>query len=234
MCEQWRLHRTSQWRWQMSLSEQAYCVAVTFKMIDWVEQQICIKFCIKQMNIPPWKLFGWFRNLQLWATGDWQLHQDNMPTQVSCLLQSFLAKHQVTVLIQPLYRPDLALCDFWFFPKLKSPWKGWDFRPSMRFRRIQSQLMVIGRTMWGPREPSLKGTEASLSYVQCFLYLWSSSINAPIFHVVWLDTFWTDLILLIKLIKSLFNCVNADFPTDLANDPHAQLFNNWSFSSIIN
>ena len=29
------------------LSEQVYCVAVTFKMTEQVEQQICIKFCIK-------------------------------------------------------------------------------------------------------------------------------------------------------------------------------------------
>ena len=37
--------------------------------------------------------------------------------------------------------------------------------------------------------PNLKGTEASLSYVQCFLYLVSSSINVSTFHVTWLDTF---------------------------------------------
>ena len=42
--------------------------------------------------------------------------------------------------------------------------------------------------------PALKGTEVSLSYVQCFLYLVSSSINVSIFHIAWLDTFWTDLV----------------------------------------
>ena len=36
--------------------------------------------------------------------------------------------------------------------------------------------------------PTLKGTEASLSYVQCFLYLVSASVS--------LDTLWTQLILL--------------------------------------
>ena len=34
----------------------------------------------------------------------------------------------------------------------------------------------------------------SLSYVQCFLYILSSSINVSIFHITWLDTFWTDYI----------------------------------------
>ena len=31
----------------MPLSEHVYCVAITFKMTEWVEQQICIKFCVK-------------------------------------------------------------------------------------------------------------------------------------------------------------------------------------------
>ena len=43
--------------------------------------------------------------------------------------------------------------------------------------------MVIGRDVRGPRVPIVKGTEASLSYVQCFLYLVSSSINVSIFHI---------------------------------------------------
>ena len=31
----------------MPLSENVYCVAVTFKMTEQVEQRICIRFCIK-------------------------------------------------------------------------------------------------------------------------------------------------------------------------------------------
>ena len=41
--------------------------------------------------------------------------------------------------------------------------------------------------------PTLKGTEASLFYVQCFLYLVSSLRNVSIFRSVWLDTFRTTL-----------------------------------------
>ena len=41
--------------------------------------------------------------------------------------------------------------------------------------------------------PPLKGTEASLFYVQCVLYLVSSSVNVSVFHIAWLDTFWKDL-----------------------------------------
>ena len=41
--------------------------------------------------------------------------------------------------------------------------------------------------------PTLKGNEASLSYVQCFWGLVSSSISVSIFHSAWLDNFWTGL-----------------------------------------
>ena len=36
----------------MQLSEHVYCVAVTFKMTERVEQRICIKFCIKLEHSP--------------------------------------------------------------------------------------------------------------------------------------------------------------------------------------
>ena len=41
--------------------------------------------------------------------------------QLSC--RNFLVKHYITQVCQPPYSPDLAPCDFWFFPKLKSPLK---------------------------------------------------------------------------------------------------------------
>ena len=58
-----------------------------------------------------------------------------------------------------------------------------------------------GGTVQGPKVPTLKRTEASLSYVQCFLYLVSSSINVFIFHSTWLDTFWTDLVQTLDLVN---------------------------------
>ena len=42
-------------------------------------------------------------------------------------MQDFLAKHHITQVYQPPYSPDLAPCDFWLFPKLKSPLKGGKF-----------------------------------------------------------------------------------------------------------
>ena len=71
------------------------------------------------LNIPLRKLFGWFRRLQLWAAGDWQLHHDNVPARASRLVKSFLVKHQITQMTQHPYSPDLVLWDFWIFSKLK-------------------------------------------------------------------------------------------------------------------
>ena len=177
------------------MSEPVSWVAITFKMSERVERWICIKFCIK-LEHSPRKLFGWFRRLQLWATGDWQLHHDNVPAHASHLLQSFLAKHQITQVTQP---PQLLACNFWLFPKLKSPLKGKRFQTVDEIQKnTMGQLMAIGRTVWGPNVPTLKGTEASLSCVQCFLYLASSSESVSIFHIIWLHTFWADLVYVLR------------------------------------
>ena len=107
---------------------------------------------------------------------------NNMPTHASHLVQSLLAKHQISQVTQPPYSPDLALWDFWLFPKLKSPLKGKRVQTISEIQEnTTGQLMAFERTVWGPKVPTLKGTEASLSYVQCSLYLVSSSINVSIF-----------------------------------------------------
>ena len=102
----------------------------------------------------------------------------------------FLVKHQITQVTQPPYSPDLASCNFWLFLKLKPPLKGKRFQTVNKFQENKTgQLMTIRRTVWGPKGPTLKGTEVSLSYVQCFLYLVTSSINISIFHITWLVFF---------------------------------------------
>ena len=112
---------------------------------------------------------------------------------ISC--KDFFAKHQITQVTQTPYNPNLAPCNFWLFPKLKSPSKGKRFQTIDEIQEnTTGKLMAIERTVWGPKVPTLKGTEVSLSTVQCLLYLVSSSINVSIFHSTWLDTFWTDLI----------------------------------------
>ena len=153
----------------MPLSDHVYCVVVTFKMTEQIEQQICIKFCVK-LEHSSVKLFGWFRRLQLWATGDWQLlHHDNMPAHASHLVQSFLAKHQITQVTQPPYSPDLMLYDFWLFPKLKSPLKGKRFQPSVRFRQLrQGCWWWLGELCEVPKCLLSRGLRCHCPMYKCF------------------------------------------------------------------
>ena len=147
-----------------------------FKMTEQVEQQICIQFCIK---------FEHSSTKTIWmiqkaaAMGNWWLAASS---------------RQCTPLMPP-NSPNLVPWDFWFFLKLKSPLEGKRFQTTNEIQEnVTGQLMVIGRTVWGPRVPTLKGMEASLSYIQRFLYLVSSSINVSIFHITWLDTLWTGIL----------------------------------------
>ena len=131
-----------------------------------------------------WEIQIWWKWPQLWATSGWQLHHNNVPAHASRLMQSFPVKHQIAQVAQPHYSPDLAPCDFWFFPRLKSPLKRKRFQTIIEIQEnMTGQLMVIGRNVWGPKVPTLKGTGVSFPYIQCFLYLVSSSINVSIFHV---------------------------------------------------
>ena len=142
------------------------------------------------LNIPPKKLFGWFRRLQLWATGDCQLQHNHLSAHASYLMQRFLVKHQITQVTQPRVQPRYGALWLLGFPKTKISFKREEISDCQwESGKYTGQLMVIGRTVWGPKVPTLKGTEVSLSYIQCFLYLTSLSINVPIFHITWLDTF---------------------------------------------
>lgn len=51
-------------------------------------------------------------------------HHDNAPSHSSLIVTKFLAKHEIKVIAQPPYSPDLAPCDFFLFPKLKYPLRG--------------------------------------------------------------------------------------------------------------
>jgi hypothetical protein len=54
-----------------------------------------------------------------------QLHHDIAPANSTALVLGyiFLAKNRITLVSQYHYNADLAPCNFWFFPKLKSPLK---------------------------------------------------------------------------------------------------------------
>ena len=138
----------------------------------WLSKQ-SIKFCVKLEHSSA-KLFRWFRSPQLWATGDWQLHHDNVSTHASHLAQRFLVKHQITQVTQSPYSPDLAPWDFLLFPKLMSLLEGRDIRPSMRFRKIwQSSWWWLGERHEVARCLLWRGQKlhCPMYNVSCILYL---------------------------------------------------------------
>ena len=49
-----------------------------------------------------------------------RLLRDNAPAHTSAIVTAFLKKEKVIVLPHPPYSPDLAPCDIFLFPKLKS------------------------------------------------------------------------------------------------------------------
>ena len=166
----------------MPLSEHVYCVTNAFKVTEWAEQQICIQFCIKlehsskeiiQMTQKAAAMGNW------WLAASSQQHTHSSITSH----EDFFGETSNHPGDSALYISDLVPRDFWLFPKLTSPLKGERFQTIDEIQEnTTGQLMVTG-TLWGPKVPALKGTEESLSYVQCFLYLVSSSINVSIFHI---------------------------------------------------
>jgi hypothetical protein len=63
----------------------------------------------------------------MWKNSSWILHHDNAPAHNALSVKMFLAKHKIPVLEHPPYSPELALCDFFLFPKIKSALKGTHF-----------------------------------------------------------------------------------------------------------
>ena len=56
----------------------------------------------------------------LFKSGLWYFHQDNAPVHNSILITDSLTQMGIKTVPQPPYSPDLALCDFSLFPKLRS------------------------------------------------------------------------------------------------------------------
>ena len=142
----------------MPLSEHVYCVAVAFKMTERVEQWICIKFCIKLEQSCTETILMVQKST---AMGNWWLAVSSRQHSHSHIMPGaeFLVKYQITQVTQPPYIPDMVPCDFWLFPKLKSPLKQRRFQTTYEIQeKMMGQLMAIGRTVWGPKVPTWKGT----------------------------------------------------------------------------
>ena len=63
----------------------------------------------------------------LWEANAWALHDNNAPAHTALSICQFLAERNIATLEHSPYSPDLAPCDFFLFPKIKSVLKGTHF-----------------------------------------------------------------------------------------------------------
>ena len=184
----------------MPLSKHVYCVAVAFKMTEWVEQWICIKFCVKlehssgnylddskgfqgQCNECSANKSGaqvlqrWLRICWKWSTFWKACNKQN--TWECWMCRGCNQQRSITDSAGPrswsgdskhycVWDLDAGSWHEMCHAKICGSW--WRFQ-----QRILQSVLNSGRdarrTVWGPKVPTLKGTETSLSYVQCFLDL---------------------------------------------------------------
>jgi transposase len=83
------------------------------------------------------------RRPELWPDS-WILHYGNAPAHDALAFREFLAKKLILKLDRPPYSPDLAPCNFWLFPKLKTALKGrhsgtCDDHPEEEFKKCFEQ-----------------------------------------------------------------------------------------------
>lgn len=78
---------------------------------------------------------------ELWNNKSWILHQDNAPAHNALSVKRYLAARGTPVLEHAPYSPDLAPCDFFLFPKIKSALKGTRFESMEEVKRKSAELL---------------------------------------------------------------------------------------------
>ena len=145
------------------VSEHLYCAAIAFKMTEQIEQQISSNFALS-LNIPSMETLQMIQKAA--AMGNWWLAASSWQCTHSCITPcaELFGKTSNHPGNSALCNPDLVPCNFWLSTKLKSPLKGKRFQTIYEIQEnMTGQLMAIGKTVWGPKVPTLKGTEVSLS-----------------------------------------------------------------------
>ena len=96
----------------------------------------------------------------LFKSAQWDFHQDNAPLHNSILLTDYLSKMGFKTVPHPPYNPDIALRDFWLFPKLRG----------CRYERIEEMKeavtkvidMLTKEDLMGPSSSCWNGTTSAL------------------------------------------------------------------------
>ena len=169
-------------------------------MTKQTEQQSCIKICIKLEHSSTETI--WIIQ-KATAIRNWWLAASSWQCAPSCIRSCAEVCFCFVLFVCFLWNiksarwPTSSTARFGalqllFFPKTKITFEREEI--SLCQRDSEKCRMRQLTVMWGPKVLTLKGTEASLSYVQCSRYLESSLVNASIFYIIYLETLWTDLV----------------------------------------
>ena len=166
-------------------------------MTEQLEQWICIKFCIKHEHSSSETI----QMIQKATSMDngW-LAASSQQCAYSCSKShaAFLSKYQI-IQVSPDLQPRFGALWLLAFPKTKINFEReeisdcrWDSRKHNRAAK------AIERTVCGPKVPTLKGTETSLSYYNItFIFF-----NKYLYFSYYVDGYlWTDLVL-VKFVMS--------------------------------
>ena len=104
--------------------------------IHWVPTGITVN---KEYYIEVLREFG--KRPELFESGQWHFHQDNAPVHNSILVTDYLTQMGIKMVPHSPYSPDLALCDFWLFPKLKKNLGG------NRYSTIEDMKEAVTRVL---------------------------------------------------------------------------------------
>ena len=68
-----------------------------------------------------------YKRQKLWEAHAWALHHNNTPAHTALSIHQFLTERNIATLEHLPYSLDVALCDFFLFPKIKSVLKETHF-----------------------------------------------------------------------------------------------------------
>jgi hypothetical protein len=93
------------------------------------------------------------------------LYHDNAPCHKAISMNEFLTKKGIPVVLQALYSPDLSLCDFFLFLKLKFRLKGRHFFHMKNSSTAIRSASNISSGVWLSKGTTLKGIMLNCSSV---------------------------------------------------------------------
>ena len=118
------------------------------------------------------------------------------PRQRTCTCTTsraeFFCKTTITQVTQPLYSPDVAPCDLWLFPKLKSLLKGKRFQTINEIQenmmeQLMGELYEVTRCLLGRelRHHCLMDNISCIFFNKCFYfsyYMAGYLLDRPLIH----------------------------------------------------